>query len=107
MIVQAEFFGSDYVRSRDAQRLTDQQSRVYDVMKDDAWRSDPEIAEEIMRRFGRREKESSVARQRRYLKRRLTDATIESRHDGNGLYRHRLRRIAYTDPGEQGRHGAR
>ena len=83
------FQGDDFEPKRDGKRLGAQLQRVFDVMKDGRWRSHPEICAGIWWNTGKREKESSVARQVRYL-RDIPGCDFERRHDGEGLYRYRL-----------------
>ena len=83
------FHGADYDESRDGTRLRGQLGRVYEAMSDSAWLTMEQVVERIERQTGRREKVTSVDRQRRYLD-ALDGLSVERRHEGNGLYRYRL-----------------
>lgn len=89
---QVDFWGTDYVEARDRKRLTGQLKRVYNVYADGRWHSTQEASEIIYIRTGHRDKESSVARQMRYL-RDLPDVTLEKRHVKNGLFEYRMRKL--------------
>ena len=84
----ARFNGSDYVPTLDNKRLTGQILRVFDCMKDGAWRTLSEI-EEITG-----DPQASISAQMRHLrKERFGSHTVEKRNRGertHGLFEYKL-----------------
>lgn len=77
--------GATYEHARDAQRLNDQQQRVWDAMKDGAWRT----LAQIHAMTG--DPEASIsARLRDFRKPRFGSHGVPRRHVGDGLFEYRL-----------------
>jgi hypothetical protein len=69
----------------DHQRLSNQQRRIFDLMKDGRWRTLREIADLTGA------PEASASAQMRHLRKtRFGSHTVERRHEGHGLYSYRL-----------------
>lgn len=84
-VPRARFDGADYDHDRDSARLTGQILRVFDLMKDQQWRTLREIA------AATGDPESSISAQLRHLrKERFGSHTVEREHVGGGLFRYRL-----------------
>ena len=82
------FNGDDYVDARDRPRLRGQILRVYDLMRDEGWRTLGEIEGETG------DPQASISAQLRHLrKKRFGEHTVEKRHRGDpvgGLYEYRV-----------------
>lgn len=82
------FDGDDYVPERDDPRLTSQIERIFGLMRDERWRTLPEIE----RATG--DPPASISAQLRHLrKHRFGAHTVNKRHRGlpaAGLYEYRL-----------------
>jgi hypothetical protein len=79
------FDGPAYDHARDSARLTAQQQRIFELMKDGKWRTIRHIALEV------NAPENSVSAQLRHLRKpRFGSHTVERRHEGGGLYSYRL-----------------
>ncbi len=80
-----KFNGSDYIPERDDVRLTGQILRVWDVVKDQKWRTLREIADLTG------DPEASVSAQLRHLRKpRFGGHTVEKEYINNGLYKYRV-----------------
>ena len=83
-----EFDGADYDPATDKDRLANQLGRVYDCMKDSAWRT----LEEIHAKTG--DPVASISAQLRHLRKpRFGTYCVERRHRGDpgqGLYEYRV-----------------
>lgn len=80
-----KFNGSDYIPERDDVRLTGQILRVWDVVKDQKWRTLREIADLTC------DPEASVSAQLRHLRKpRFGGHTVEKEYIDNGLYKYRV-----------------
>lgn len=81
----AHFNGDDYVPKRDDGRLRGQQLRIWELMRDGAWRTLGEIAAHTG------DPEASISAQLRHLRKpRFGSHRIEKKHLGGGLYAYRL-----------------
>lgn len=81
----SRFAGSDYQPMRDDARLTGQLLRIWDVVKDQAWHTLPEIARRAQA------PEASVSAQLRHLRKpRFGAHTVEKEHVNHGLFRYRV-----------------
>jgi len=79
------FNGADYEPERDDARLKGQILRVFDLMKDGAWRTLDEIAKETG------DPPASISAQLRHLRKpRFGGHTVERRYCGRGLYKYRV-----------------
>lgn len=82
------FSGDDYDPSRDKIRLTGQILRIYDLMKDEHWRTLSDIASKT------NDPEASISAQLRNLrKKQFGSHIVNRRHVGNpenGLYEYQL-----------------
>jgi hypothetical protein len=79
------FDGDDYVPPRDDPRLTGQYYRIFALMRDQAWRSLPEIE----RRTGA--PPASISAQLRHMRKpRFGGHTVNRRYLGDGLYEYQL-----------------
>ena len=79
------FDGSDYVPSRDNDRLSGQLLRVWDCMKDEQWRT----LREISNITG--DPEASISAQLRHLRKpRFGSYDVEKEYISNGLYKYKL-----------------
>jgi hypothetical protein len=89
-----QFFGATFVPEFDAERLTGQLKRVWDVMKDGGYFTYEEIQEEIQLRFGKRDSIQGIsARTRDFRKEQYGSHTVNSRRRGcpqNGLWEYEL-----------------
>lgn len=80
-----KFDGADVVPARDNARLTGQIERVYDLMKDGAWRTVSQISHFT------KDPETSVSAQLRNLRKtRFGGHTVDRKHIGGGQYAYRL-----------------
>jgi hypothetical protein len=80
-----KFNGPDYVPDRDNTRLTYQQSRIIDCMKDGVWRTLGEISSSVGA------PEASVSAQLRHLRKpRFGSHTVNKRYIGQGLFEYQL-----------------
>ncbi len=81
----SRFNGSDYNHERDSARLSGQIKRVYDCMKDGAWRT----LDDISRITG--DPHASISAQLRHLrKKRFGSHVINKQYIDNGLYKYQL-----------------
>jgi hypothetical protein len=80
------FDGETYNHERDFDRLNGQLHRVFDLIKDGAWRTIPEITDAI----GDASPQSISARLRDLRKDKFGAHTVERRYLGEGLYEYRL-----------------
>lgn len=81
----ARFDGADYVPERDDARLHGQLERVWNVMRDQAWRTLAEI-EQLTG-----DPQASISAQLRHLRKpRFGSHQVEKVYLGDGLYRYRL-----------------
>lgn len=81
----AYFSGADYQAARDKARLTGQIGRIYNLMRDGAWRSLAVIARETG------DPEASISAQLRNLRKpSFGSHVIERDYVDNGLYVYRL-----------------
>lgn len=79
------FNGSDYQPTRDDIRLTGQLLRVWDVVKDQQWRT----LDQISRSTG--DPHASISAQLRHLRKaRFGGHTVEKEYRDNGLYVYRV-----------------
>ncbi len=79
------FNGPDYDPDRDDGRLRGQQLRIWELMRDGAWRTLGEIAAHTG------DPEASISAQLRHLRKpRFGAHTIEKKYLGNGLYTYRM-----------------
>lgn len=79
------FDGADLDHERDNARLTGQLLRIWNVVKDEAWHTLPELS----RRTG--DPEASISAQLRHLRKpRFGSHIVERRHVENGLYEYRV-----------------
>lgn len=79
------FNGSDYVPERDDPRLSGQQARVFDLMRDGAWRG----LEAISQATG--DPPASISAQLRHLRKpRFGGHAVLKRYMGGGLFEYRL-----------------
>lgn len=79
------FDGPAFDPARDAKRLTNQNARVFALMRDGEWRTLRDIAE------GLGYPESSVSAQLRHMRKaRFGAHTVERRYVRDGLYEYRL-----------------
>jgi len=82
---ELHFDGADYHHDRDSARLTGQILRIYDLIKDAAWRTLPELSDATG------DPPASISAQLRNLrKKRFGSHTVERRYEGEGLYSYRL-----------------
>ena len=80
-----KFDGADYVPERDDGRLISQCQRIFDLMKDSAWRSLPEIEAKTG------DAQASISAQLRHFRKpRFGAHTVERRRGNNSLYEYRL-----------------
>lgn len=80
-----EFDGADYEPERDDVRLTNQLTRIWNVMRDGSWRTLGGISDQTG------DPEPSISAQLRHLrKRRFGKHTVNRRYMGNGLYEYQL-----------------
>jgi hypothetical protein len=92
---QEPFDGSDYQHDRDHARLSKQQQRIFDFMKDGEWRTLKHIA------YVTSAPETSVSAQlRNFRKPKFGSHTVEKDYDAHGLYYYRLV-INTQDPRQQ------
>lgn len=79
------FAGSDYKPERDNIRLGAQLERIFNLMKDGAWRT----LEEIELKTG--DPQASISAQIRHLKKqRFGGHTVNKEYVGNGLFKYQL-----------------
>lgn len=79
------FDGADYQPARDDARLTAQQQRIFDLMKDGIWRTLHEI------HYLTGAPEASVSAQLRHLRKaRFGGHELQKEYIGDGLYRYRV-----------------
>ena len=79
------FAGADYDPGRDDARLSGQMERIFDLMRDGAWRTLADIAEITS------DPPASVSAQLRHLRKpRFGGYAVERRHLGEGLYQYRV-----------------
>lgn len=79
------FNGSDYVHLRDAQRLSSQYLRIFNLMRDGEFRSLPDIS------AATGDPESSISAQLRHMRKpRFGGHTVEKEYRGSGLWEYRL-----------------
>lgn len=91
--IHLKFNGSDYDPARDNRRLTGQLLRVWDLMKDQRWRTLKELA------VATGDPEASVSAQLRHLRKpRFGGHIVEKEHIRNGLFRYRV----IVEPNGQG-----
>lgn len=82
---ELHFVGSDYVESRDQERLTKQHARVYDLMKDGVFRTLPQISDLL------NAPPASVSAQLRHLRKPAFGShTVNKKYEGNGLFSYQL-----------------
>jgi len=82
---QKHFNGSDYVAERDDPRLRGQQLRIWELMRDQAWRTLSQIA------AATGDPEASISAQLRHLrKERFGSFVVQKEHLGHGLFQYRL-----------------
>jgi len=85
---KTSFDGSDYKPERDDVRLSGQVKRIFNLMKDGAWRTLPEIEANT------KDPQASISAQLRHLrKRRFGEHTVEKRlrdDISDGLYEYKL-----------------
>lgn len=80
-----QFDGADYTPERDAQRLTKQFRRVFDLMRDGQWRTLKAISSYT------HDPEASVSAQLRHMRKpRFGGHTINKKYVDNGLYVYQL-----------------
>jgi|TARA_R100001163_G_C5023676_1_gene165812 DNA-binding NarL/FixJ family response regulator len=93
---QKTFDGSDYDHSRDSQRLSKQQEKIFNLMRDGEWRTLRHIA------YVTNAPEASVSAQlRNFRKPKFGNHTLEKDYHGDGLYYYRL--ILNTEDPRQGK----
>lgn len=83
------FDGKTYKPSRDKRRLTSQYTRIFELMKDGAWRTPDEIAAKL----GLPRSDGITARMRDYRKPRNGAHEVNTRHRGDvrrGLVEYQL-----------------
>jgi hypothetical protein len=81
----ARFDGADYVPPRDDPRLSLQYWRIFVLMRDEGWRSLPEIAQATG------DPPASISAQLRHMRKpRFGAHTVNRRYLGNGLYEYQL-----------------
>ena len=89
-----EFNGSDYDPEHDQERLSGQILRVYEVMRDERWRTLGEISFEILQRFDKSDPLPSISAQLRHLRKtRFGGYCVEKRARGercHGLFEYRV-----------------
>ena len=79
--VEPRFDGDDFVQARDGKRLVSQMQAIFDHMRDEKWRSVPEIAKHLGY------PEASVSAQLRNLRKpRLGGHLVNRKYEGSGLY---------------------
>ena len=79
------FDGSDYEHERDNQRLSKQQEKIFELMKDGEWRTLRHIA------YATNAPEASVSAQlRNFRKPKFGNHTLEKDYKGDGLYYYQL-----------------
>lgn len=82
---EPHYNGPEYVAPRDFDRLSAQTQRVFDLMKDQVWRTLDQIA------IGTGDPVASISAQLRHLrKERFGGHTVNRRHLGSGLYEYQL-----------------
>lgn len=82
----AHFNGSDYQPEQDDSRLRGQQVRIWDLMRDGAYRTLAEIAASTG------DPEASISAQLRHLRKpRFGSFLVDKRHMGFGLFQYRVR----------------
>lgn len=85
----ARFSGADYVPERDKRRLSGQIELIFNLVRDEKWRTLREIAQATGA------PEASVSAQLRHLRKRCFGGhTVNKRHRGepaNGLYEYQLK----------------
>ena len=92
---QKIFDGSDYDHNRDSQRLSKQQEKIFNLMRDGEWRTLKHIA------YVTSAPETSVSAQlRNFRKPKFGSHTVEKDYDAHGLYYYRLV-INTQDPRQQ------
>lgn len=92
--VMAGFGGETFVPAFDAERLTGQYKRVWDVMKDGRWMTLAEIKAAVIFNFDHHDSEAAIsARLRDFRKKRFGGHRVERRRRGsakNGLFEYSL-----------------
>ena len=84
-MVNQRFNGADYDHERDSERLSNQLSRIFNVVKDGNWRSLKDIANLA------NAPQASVSAQLRHLRKpRFGSYTVEKKYVTDGLYRYRV-----------------
>ena len=92
---QKIFDGCDYDHNRDSQRLSKQQEKILNLMRDGEWRTLRHIA------YVTNAPEASVSAQlRNFRKPKFGNHTLEKDYHGDGLYYYRLV-INTQDPRQQ------
>lgn len=88
----AKFSGSDYKPARDKKRLERGMARVLAVLQDGRWWTVEQIQEEILERWGVRDKVTSISSNIRNL-RKLPNGDYnipDAEHSGSGFYKYHL-----------------
>lgn len=96
-----EFKGSDYNEARDKARLERGMGRVLAVIRDGQWWTVEQIQEEILERYGIRDKVTSISSNIRNLRKMPNgDYNIpDAEHIGNGFYKYHLLPGRYSQQG--------
>jgi hypothetical protein len=79
------FDGSDYVPTRDDNRLSAQYVRIFNLMSDGQFRTLNEISSVT------NDPEASISAQLRHMRKpRFGSHTVEKTYEGNGIYKYKL-----------------
>ena len=92
-LFDGHFNGPEYDPARDQDRLQKQIGRVFQVMRDQGWRTLDEISQatSLLTEHGNADPVASVSAQLRHLRKdRFGGHTVNRRHIGTGLFQYQL-----------------